>query len=98
MFRADNGQFLGKTPLGVMVPAAGLRVVLRLRGHEDTQIDVPRQGESPLVATLVPRTDPVMRPMGMALPPRVMGPMRPAMSPMAPNVKWGTVDPFRKKP
>jgi len=95
-FRSDDGQFLGKTPLFVVVPPPGvLRVVLRLAGHLDTRIEVRHRPETPWVALLLPKVKPrpLLRARGQPPPPHRPVMIRPGM-----NVTWGTVDPFNMKP
>jgi len=92
VFRNHDGRFLGNTPLSIAVPPAGVvRVVLRLAGHRDLQMDVRAGTKSPLVADLTTQVSRA-RPM-THVQPRTMS-HRPAMGRPSTDVTWGTVDPF----
>ncbi len=99
VFQADDGRFLGHTPLNVVVgPATSLRLILRLADHQDRQLEVHHQPDTPLVATLIPQKNAVMHPRPNPSARPATGPPRPAMAQPKPDVAWGTVDPFEKSP
>jgi serine/threonine protein kinase len=98
VFRRDDGRFLGQTPLDVTLgPATTLRVILRLADYQDRHLELHHRPQTPLVATLVPRSKPTMgsvRPIPSMRP--TSGPGRPTMGRPASDVTWGVVDPFKK--
>lgn len=92
VYDAENGRFLGRTPLPLARPPRGRQLVVRAKGHQDHRF-VLRPDAPEVVAIELTRE---------AAPPRPMDtrPTRPEPMPPDPMPRdrvpgeWGTVDPF----